>query len=43
MLAELNQPTEALTQLKLAMEQGAWWNPETLLTEEMLSPIKDKE
>ncbi|MED0685360.1 alpha/beta hydrolase [Anoxybacillus ayderensis] len=43
LLVQLNQPTEALTQLKLAMEQGVWWNPETLLTEEMLSSIKDKE
>jgi predicted esterase len=43
LLTKLNQPTEALTQLKLAIDQGVWWNPETLLNEEMLSSIKHDE
>jgi predicted esterase len=43
LFAKLNQPTEALAQLKLAIEKGVWWNPETLLNEEMLSSIKHDE
>jgi predicted esterase len=43
LLAKLHRPKEALAQLKSAIQQGVWWNAETLLNEEMLHSIQQDE
>jgi predicted esterase len=43
LLAKLHRLKEALAQLKSAIQEGIWWNPETLLNEEMFHSIQQDE